>query len=1387
MKTITSCPSAMRRILLCAMLMLGAARAMAGSNIYVSTTVDEDKADGEMSLREALDLANGNLGRSITDEEKARVDGGSFLRDPKNPFTRWIVNPVNGNVGSSYGDTIRFLKGVGEIQVTSQLPDLGNNDNIEGLQPDGGPITSIDGNGCNADGIYFSNTNNVHITNLIIHDFGRSGIHGSGVQHVTFQGLEIYKCGQDGIFLDGYNASSKHNSRDNLIGGTGTGQANQIYNNGQDGIHILNDTSIDQYGGLNNTIAANFIGLRSDLVVAGNKRNGIMIENAHGNVIGGDTAAEGNLIADNKNDGIHLEGTSASFNTILSNRLGVNAAATGVLSANAVSAIALVAGAGANDNNLWQGNQIGEAGKENYIGGAGRYGIFISDANTKGNIIGSNFICTNDKGTNLGSLLIGIGMYFGTKNNTFMSGSDTVIGNCQVGIDVTGASNVISNCAVGIANGMSRANGTGIRIYGGATTNTVTNNTISGNTGDGILISGATTKGNIVTANIIGLSENSQAAVGNNVGIRMEAGTSKNAIGAANKGNTIAGNASHGIYIKDATTTDNKVVCNKIGLNAPLITNGGNGILIENSALNQIGTTTEGGNIIVRNYDGIQITGTSASGNKVYTNLIGLSTDLATSASNRASGVSLLAGANNNEIGGSASNTGNALAGNLGDGIYISDSGTTGNKIYRNAIGTTPADSSHVGNGGIGVGIYNSASGNFIGGFSTVGNVISGNHDLGIDLGKSSGNFISGNKIGTNAAGSAALANLGGGIRLTNGSANNSIGGSLINMGNVISGNKAMGVGIYNPGSTGNSIVGNVIGLDATAAKALGNASDGVVIQEGAASNLVRSNTIAGNKRYGVSINGSGTTDNTLGGNAIGTNFSGGSGLGNNSVGVMIAGGAKTNKVGDNSTANIISNNFGVGVEITDSGTDGNTVTNCIIGLTPDKSKALSSWQAGVAIAGGARSNVIGAAMSYASNRYTPSNYIAGNGGFGVVITDTGSNNNIVQGNFIGTNDAFASTLGNTAGGVIVENGAAHNTIGGSGNAFNMIVANRGPGVQLCLKNTINNTLIKNQIGCTLPDSQGKVAALGNAGGVRVYGGASLNVIGDSPFTHNVISGNSAYGVSIEDSATTGVVVMGNRIGLTPDGLAAMPNQGNGVTIKTGANRCTLIYNTISGNQQHGVELTNTTTYGNVIELNNIGTQSNGSNDLGNGGHGVRISGAHDNTLGSTTTLLNVIAYNKRAGVCVAAGAQNQIRCNAIHSNGGLGIDLGEDGVTRGGAVSPTGPNTLINYPVQLGLNAAGTDLAVSGFLANNPGGSYTVDLYASDAGDPSGHGEGQSWIGAKSIYLDATGVPVMFTVHADKAYARKVITATVTDGNGNTSEFSQPTYNAAAGWRGYR
>jgi parallel beta-helix repeat protein len=125
--------------------------------------------------------------------------------------------------------------------------------------------------------------------------------------------------------------------------------------------------------------------------------------------------------------------------------------------------------------------------------------------------------------------------------------------------------------------------------------------------------------------------------------------------------------------------------------------------------------------------------------------------------------------------------------------------------VVGNYIGTDITGSVALGNG---FGVVISGSDNTIGG-ATAGarNVISGNNGSGVEI-WSSQNLVAGNYIGTNAASTAALGNLGGGVTILDASANTI-------SGNVVSGNST-GDGVSVAGSAGNQIIGNLIGTTAS-------------------------------------------------------------------------------------------------------------------------------------------------------------------------------------------------------------------------------------------------------------------------------------------------------------------------------------------------------------------------------------------------------------------------------------------------------------------------------------------------------------------------------------------------------------------------------------------
>jgi probable HAF family extracellular repeat protein len=178
----------------------------------------------------------------------------------------------------------------------------------------------------------------------------------------------------------------------------------------------------------------------------------------------------------------------------------------------------------------------------------------------------------------------------------------------------------------------------------------------------------------------------------------------------------------------------------------------------------------------------------------------------------------------NNAVGGTAPGAGNIISGNEQDGVTIPGSG---NAVQGNRIGTDITGTIALPNR-TGVYVTGWLSKNTIGGTSPwADNLISGNRQDGIGIDGGAGNVVQGNRIGTNAAGTAAVPNRYG-IELFSGSSASVVGGTLAGAGNVISGNRLDGVGIY---SDANVLQGNFIGTDTTGTRVLGNGRNGIAIR----------------------------------------------------------------------------------------------------------------------------------------------------------------------------------------------------------------------------------------------------------------------------------------------------------------------------------------------------------------------------------------------------------------------------------------------------------------------------------------------------------------------------------------------------------------------------
>jgi titin len=385
-----------------------------------------------------------------------------------------------------------------------------------------------------------------------------------------------------------------------------------------------------------------------------------------------------------------------------------------------------------------------------------------------------------------------------------------------------------------------------------------------------------------------------------------------------------------------------------------------------------------------------------------------------------------------------------------GNGIQLDGSG--GNLITGNYIGTDWTGTSALGNTGAGVAV--SGPGNVIGGLVAGDrNVISGNGGTAVNLQGPTvtGNLVLGNFLGTNAAGTAALANGGAGVFLGDSASGNTIGGTDPGAGNLISGNQGGGVGINGYGGpiSGNVIQGNLIGTDWTGTAKLGNGGDGVGIGIGASNNLVGGtatqarNVISGNKGNGIRLSNDGTTGNLVQGNFIGTDASGTAALGNDQVGVYIDG-APGNVIGGATAGagNVISANGADGVNIAYFGTAaGNVVQGNLIGLNASGTAALGNQGTGVVIS--APNTTIGGTTPEGRN------VISANGKNGVWVVGPQATGIVVAGNFIGVAADGSAPLGNTADGVNIL-AASGNTIGGTDpGAGNFIAFNGGDGVRV--------------------------------------------------------------------------------------------------------------------------------------------------------------------------------------------------------------------------------------------------------------------------------------------------------------------------------------------------
>jgi hypothetical protein len=621
------------------------------------TLADPAGPDGTLSLREAITVANLNPGQSI---------------EITIPGTGVQTIHVGGTPGPTFGTPLPIISS--PMSILANQPGTTNS-----------PLIELDGTnaGTAANGLEISATG-VFVGLLAINRFQGNGIQLEGGGHefisdcfvgTDASGTSILGNGGNGIFIN--------NAGGNSVTGVSSG-------NGQNGVLIQGAAATG------NRLTGLFVGTDvSGKAALPNNLDGVLIDNAPNNLL--DTST----ISGNSGAGIHIRGLGSSANLLDNDTIGggpgLGNLGNGVLIENApnndvggpqgeVNTIigngqngVLIQGAGAIGNqvavsnvvsnnmdgvridNASQNTVINDSFNVQYISGNKGDGVHILGAGATGNLVEGYFLGLDSTGM-VALPNGGNGVFIdNARGNTIgrasaLSRGTAICGNTGNGILIQGpgaTNNLVQGCSIGLS--------TSPQGGPAAVPNYL----------DGIRIDGA---------------------VGNMIG------------SATGPQNFISGNDQNGIDILGTGATNNVVQGTIVGLSTPspvllVVPNGLDGIRINGVNGNQIGSANGAQNIVSGNAgDGIHIMGTDATGNVVQNNLIGLTYGESAAAGNKLHGIALEGtGIQNNLIGGTTAGAGNTIAFNGAAGVAVfgdpmaavqnTGNAILGNSIHDNALG----------------------------------------------------------------------------------------------------------------------------------------------------------------------------------------------------------------------------------------------------------------------------------------------------------------------------------------------------------------------------------------------------------------------------------------------------------------------------------------------------------------------------------------------------------------------------------------------------------------------------------------------------------------------------------------------------------------------------
>ena len=353
---------------------------------------------------------------------------------------------------------------------------------------------------------------------------------------------------------------------------------------------------------------------------------------------------------------------------------------------------------------------------------------------------------------------------------------------------------------------------------------------------------------------------------------------------------------------------------------------------------------------------------------------------------------------------------------------------------------------------------------------------------------------------------------------------------------------------------------------------------------------------------------------------------------------------------------------------------------------------------------------------------------------------------------------------------------------------------------------TANSTL---NLGSTTNVNLTNNSANTNGGGLSVSNNAVANLTRATVRSNKADNDNNSTGdgggVSNTTNGSVSITGATSLIGGAGAGEGNAARNGGGiassgstVTITNGAS---ITHNTVTGTGGgifsssgnlvvSGGSISSNTAGGGIAHSGGAASSLSNATINNNNGHGINITGA-----GSIDVSNNTITGNSGDGIAMlGTGTGSNFSGNTVHSNGGLGIDLNDNGVTPNDLNDvDNGPNALQNFPV---INWVRRTDGFGNVSLNAANGSYRIQYYTNTTCDPSTNGEGEVSLAQQIVTV--VGNNATFTTPALAYGVREQITAIAThdvnnngnfDDDGNTSEFSVckqvnrlPTISATAG-----